>query len=111
MAKTTIPEEIKQEVTKTIDAFNKKYFKSRMNQVSYFAEYKGKFLYLTRNEYGQVSPVVRLTWTGDKKNWDFAIFRWTTERYDPDEDYFPGAKYIDGTVEGAMRAGLEAYPV
>jgi hypothetical protein len=24
---------------------------------------------------------------------------------------FPGGEHVDGTVEGAMRAGLEAYPV
>ena len=23
---------------------------------------------------------------------------------------FPGSQYLDGTLEGAMRAGLEAYP-
>ncbi len=31
-------------------------------------------------------------------------------RYDPDEWMFPGSGYLDGTVEGAMKAGLEAYP-
>jgi hypothetical protein len=44
-------------------------------------------------------------------NWDFAIFRYSREFYDPDEWMFPGAGHVDGTVEGAMRAGLEAYPV
>ena len=98
-------------MNKIIDEFNKKNFKGRMDKVSYLAEYKGKYLYLTRNEYGNVSPVARLTWTGNKKKWDFAIFRWSSERYNPDEDYFPGVQHVDGTVEGAMRAGLEAYPV
>lgn len=31
-------------------------------------------------------------------------------RYDPNEWFFPGSGYLDGTVEGAMKAGLEAYP-
>jgi hypothetical protein len=44
-------------------------------------------------------------------NWEFAIFKWSTERYDPDEWFFPGSEYVDGTVEGAMMAGLHAYPV
>jgi hypothetical protein len=32
-------------------------------------------------------------------------------RYDPNEGFFPGVEYVDGTVEGAMKAGLEAYPL
>ena len=28
-----------------------------------------------------------------------------------DEWMFPGNQYLDGTIEGAMKAGLEAYPV
>jgi len=43
--------------------------------------------------------------------WDFAIFKWSSETYDPNEWMFPGSGLVDGTVEGAMRAGLEAYPV
>jgi hypothetical protein len=58
---------------------------------------------------------VRSGWSENKSvwasNWEFAIFKWSTERYDPDEWFFPGAEYVDGTVEGAMMAGLHAYPV
>jgi len=111
MKKPTIPEEIKQEMNKIIDEFNKKIFSDRMDRVAYFAEYKGKYLLLNRKEYGNISPVARLTYTGNSKKWDFAIFKWSIEQYDPEEDYFPGVKYVDGTVEGAMRAGMEAYPV
>jgi len=39
------------------------------------------------------------------------IFKYSDERYDPEEWLFPGGGHVDGTVEGAMRAGLEAYPV
>ena len=46
MARTTIPEEIRQKVEKIIDEFNKKNFKQYNNEVAYYAEYKGKFLYL-----------------------------------------------------------------
>jgi len=41
--------------------------------------------------------------------WQFAIFKWSTEKYDPNEWMFPGSGLADGTVEGAMKAGLEAY--
>ena len=30
--------------------------------------------------------------------------------YDAEEWFFPGEEHIDGTIEGAMKAGLEAYP-
>jgi len=43
--------------------------------------------------------------------WKFAIFKWSTKIYDPDECMFSGSEFVDGTVEGAMRAGMEAYPV
>jgi len=43
--------------------------------------------------------------------WGFAIFKWSSERYDNDECMFPGSEHVDGTIEGAMLAGLHAYPV
>jgi hypothetical protein len=27
-------------------------------------------------------------------NWDFAIYRYSTERYDPEEWFFPGEEYV-----------------
>jgi hypothetical protein len=42
--------------------------------------------------------------------WEFAIYKYSDERYDPEEWMFPGAGYVDGTIKGAMKAGLEAYP-
>jgi hypothetical protein len=43
-------------------------------------------------------------------DWEFAIYKYSSERYDPDEWFFPGVGLVDGTIEGAMKAGLEAYP-
>lgn len=51
-----------------------------------------------------------MIYTGAMDGWEFAIFKYSDERYDPDEWFIPGSEHIDGTVEGAMRAGLEAYP-
>jgi hypothetical protein len=45
------------------------------------------------------------------EHWEFAIYRYSDERYDPDEWFFTGAEELDGTIEGAMRAGLQAYPL
>jgi hypothetical protein len=41
--------------------------------------------------------------------WEFAIFKYSAETYDPGEWFFPGSQHVDGTIEGAMKAGLEAY--
>jgi hypothetical protein len=111
MAKKAIPQDVLQEVEGIINEFNKSNFRGRTDKVSYFAETRGKFLYLKRHEYGKISPVVRLTYTGNMKKWEFAIFKWSDEAYDPDEWFFPGSKFVDGTIEGALKAGLEAYPV
>ena len=43
--------------------------------------------------------------------WEFAIYKYSDERYDPNEWMFPGAEYLNGTIEGALKAGLEAYPL
>jgi hypothetical protein len=32
------------------------------------------------------------------------------EHYDPPKQMFPGAGHVDGTIEGALRAAMEAYP-
>jgi hypothetical protein len=37
-------------------------------------------------------------------------YKYSDERYDEEEWFFPGAGHVDGTIEGAMKAGLEAYP-
>jgi hypothetical protein len=40
----------------------------------------------------------------------FAIQKYRDVRYDPDEWFFPGAEQEDRTLEGAMWAGMVAYP-
>jgi hypothetical protein len=77
----------------------------------YVPRFKGRYLYLDRaGSGGRLSEICRLTWTGDMTGWEFAIYKYTRNRYDPDEWFFPGADEVDGTVEGAMRAGMAAYP-
>jgi hypothetical protein len=55
-------------------------------------------------------PAARLKYNGKIDNWGFAIFKWSNERYDPYEIFFPGSKHLNGTIEGALKAGHEAYP-
>lgn len=71
-----------------IDAFNKKNFKGSADFI-YVPRFKGNFLYLDRKGYNRIAPVARLKYTGNIKKWDFAIFKWSSETYDPDEWFFP----------------------
>lgn len=108
MARTRIPDAIKTQVADRIAAFNREVLPYPL--VCYQARYQGAFLYLERCDYGQVSRICRLEYTGTLDRWQFAIYKYSDERYDPDEWFFPGAAQVDGTLEGAMRAGLAAYP-
>ena len=68
-------------------------------------------MYLDRQDYGDPSHICRLNYTGSMDHWGFAIYKYSDEKYDPDEFVFPGYEHLDGTIEGAMKAGLEAYPM
>jgi len=104
----SIPEEVRKDVEAIVERFNRE--NSARDDCCYLARFRGKHCYLDRADYGQLGSICRLTYTGKMDDWEFAIFRWSSERYDPDEWFFPGSELVDGTVEGAMRAGLEAYP-
>ena len=104
-----IPSEVKLEVGAAVGRFNQDRF--TRGDCYYGPRFKGKHCYLYRSDYGSVGPICRLTYTGSMNKWRFAIFKWSSETYDPDEWMFPGSGLVDGTVQGAMRAGLEAYPL
>jgi len=103
-----IPDKVKTEVAARVDHFNTAVI--RNPHCRYVPRYRGKFLYLDRQDYGRLSPICRLEYTGKMEDWSFAIYKYSDERYDEEEWFFPGAEHVDGTVEGAMKAGLEAYP-
>lgn len=107
--KANIPEDIKEQTNKIISEFNALTFK-KDSGIRYYAVYRTGFLYLNRLEGEKDSPVARLRYKGSMDNWEFAIFKWSSERYDPDEFFFPGRKHLNGTIEGALKAGIEAYP-
>ncbi len=108
MRKKAIPDDVREKVEEIVDRFNKNTLRS--GDCYYEAIFRGKHLYLNRCDYGKTGPICRLTYNGKMDNWEFAIFKWSTETYDSDEWMFPGSGEIDGTVEGAMMAGLQAYP-
>jgi len=106
-----IPVKVKAEVRRIVSDFNAKTF-SDPEVDSYIIRFKKHHLYLDRSgsDYKVPCQVCRLSYTGDPTNWDFAIYRYTRKEYDPEEWIFPGAGLVDGTIESALEAGLEAYP-
>ena len=109
MAKTKIPKEIQDKVNTIITDFNAKVYKKKLG-VEFYGLFKGDFLYLNRKEGERDGPIARLKFNGKIDNWNFAIFKWSNERYDSDEFFFPGSKHLNGSIEGALKAGHEAYP-
>jgi hypothetical protein len=94
-----IKNEIKEEVQTIVDTFNKK------NKSKFTVKFRGKFCYLDKGR----SPVGRLEFDGDMESWSFAVYKYSSNGYDPDEWFFPGQSELDGTIEGGLRAGLEIY--
>lgn len=107
MALRSLPAEVKQEVETIVDRFNIKRL-SRLG-IAYSARFRGLYVYLDRDDGGGPGPICRLKYTGDMKRWGFAIYKYSSDRYDPEEWWFPGADLVDGTVEGALKAGMKAY--
>jgi hypothetical protein len=107
MATSKIPDDIKEQANKLVADFNQNMIKD--SNFFYQTRYTGKFLYLDRNEYGIKNKVCRLQYSGTIDNWEFAIYKYSDSRYDPDEWMFPGSGLADGTIEGAMKAGMAAY--
>ncbi|MFC1713565.1 hypothetical protein ACFL6S_07855 [Candidatus Poribacteria bacterium] len=108
MRSKEISESVREKVAEMVERFNEESIGDPNRH--YSVRYRGNYLYLDRIEYGKAGPVCRLKFNGRMDNWDFAIYKYSTESYDPDEWFFPGSESVDGTVEGAMKAGLKAYP-
>ncbi len=107
MSSKAIPQEVRKAVEQMVMDFNDEVI--RDPSCYYIARYRGRYLYLDRSDYGRIGSICRLKYNGQMNNWGFAIFKYSSERYDPDEWFFPGSQHVDGTVAGAMKAGLEAY--
>ena len=132
MAKSkSIPKEIKNKVLEIVEAFNKEH------NTTFLMTFRGQFAYLAKTEERPMSNIFqkiiaqkmgiplsqmskkktpkietklgRLKYNGQIDNWDFAVFKYSREFYDPDEWMFPGAEELDGTIEGALIAGQEIY--
>ena len=63
MASKSIPNDIKQQVEDIVKRFNDTEIQDP--HCFYIPRYRGKFLYLDRDDYGFISHVCRLEYTGD----------------------------------------------
>lgn len=108
MRKGPIPDDVKKRAEAIIAAFNQKVIRDPDRY--YVVRYRGQYLYLDRLAYGAQQRIARLAYDEAAAAWGFAIFKYSDERYDPEEWFFPGAEFLDGTIEGALKAALSAYP-
>lgn len=104
MKKNKIPPKVKTAALETVAQYNEQ------NNSQYHLHFRGQFAYLERIDNNIPTKIGRLKYLPNKKKWDFAVFKYSTEKYDPNEWMFPGQGLLDGTIEGAMRAGMEIYP-
>jgi hypothetical protein len=107
MSANAIPVEAREAALRIIARFNQKVLAA--SGCCYAPRFKGKYLYLDREDSGNVGPICRLEYIKRKRHWEFAIYKCSDNCYDPEECFFPGSDLVDGTIEGALKAGMEAY--
>jgi hypothetical protein len=105
-----IPTKVKRQVEEIVERFNREVLGG--GKVQYVARFKGLYFFLDRKDppFYEGGSIGRLEFTGDLTNWRFAIFKYSSNRYDPEECWFPGFDELDGTLESVLSAGLKAYP-
>ena len=108
MSTNAIPVEAREEALRSIARFNQEMLPE--SKCRYIPRFKGKYLYLDREDCGDVGRICRLEYIRRKRLWEIAIYKYSTDRYDPEEWFFPGSEFVDGTIEGALKAGMQAYP-
>jgi hypothetical protein len=97
-----VPQNVKDEVLEILEKFNKKH------KTSFQIGFRANYAYLSTIGYVE-TKIARLRYTEDMDKWGFDVFKYSREFYDPDEFMFPGAEELDGTIEGALRAGIHLH--
>lgn len=104
----TIPEGIRKDIREEVERFNEDERQGSGKQ--YQVRFEGRYVYIDRDDgFAGPSPILRLGFTGNLFDWEFAIFKYSMNDYDEEETFFPGADQVDGTLRGALRAGMKAY--
>ena len=88
MTTPSIPRDVKAAVLKSVAEFNRQTFGDW--EIGYIARFQGRHVYLDRKQFSSKGPICRLTLSGTPNAWEFAIFMYSTQRYSPDECFFPG---------------------
>ncbi len=99
-----IPISIQEQARNSVEQYNQE------NQTQYLIRFRGRFAYLDRMDKNVNTQIGRLTYDPQTQKWAFAVYKYSSEKYDPDEWMFPGRDLLDGTIEGAMNAGMHIYP-
>ena len=108
MSKLAIPNQVRTQVDEIVQSFNARTFNNTRRY--YDTRYRGAYVYFDRYHVNAINKVFRLEYTGNFDDWKFAVYKHSTQSYDANEWFFPGAGHVNGTIEGALKAGLEAYP-
>ena len=95
-----IPSAVKDQVTTTVDRFNGDVI--RKPNRFFVVRFRGSYAYLDRKSGNSVSQRGRLTYTGDSKDWDFAIYKYSSGRYDPTVTVLGRGKAL------ALKRGMKA---
>jgi hypothetical protein len=103
-----VPIAVQSDLYDRVNVFNEKELPRACYK--YYPDARGKFIYLGRlMPNGTSHRLGRLTYARDTECMEFAIFKYSTGRYDSKEKLFPGAEHLDGTIEGALKALTKAY--
>ncbi|MBN1311100.1 MAG: hypothetical protein JXB30_06740 [Anaerolineae bacterium] len=108
MTRIVVPSHVRAQIKEIVKAFNEREIDDP--ECYYVVRFREQYVFLAQDGLGGPYQICRLTYTGDMNRWEFAIYRHIKDRYDPGVGPFPGSEHLDGTIEGAMRAGIEAYP-
>ncbi len=103
-----IPSNVEVQLLDKVNEFNKNNLSKSV--YNYTLMMRGRYIYLLFFlSDNSIEKVGRLTYDGNINEMDFAIYKYSSEKYDQDDFMFPGSNYLDGTIEGAMKAGISAY--
>ncbi|MBS3808946.1 MAG: hypothetical protein KGY38_02175 [Desulfobacterales bacterium] len=93
-----IPAFVRQAVEQAVENFNNDEISGTGK--AYHVRFQGRYAYVDRDDGIGPSPVFRLEYTGDLSDWGFAVYKYSADDYDEEENFFPGADKLDGTIEG-----------
>ena len=70
---------------------------------------RGRFVYVFVMDGDVENKLGRIEYHGKPDHWSFAIYKYSSNSYHPDEFGYPGFFEMDGTLQGALKACLGWY--